>query len=136
MDRVAIELDGGAQLARPAKPARPTVVERWPGIIACCGPEGETAQPNPTDNTYWVQRAEAINTDATVPLELEIVTTVLYLIGEQNPATFDLDELITQATTGAIRNGIVPIAHSLAGIFAGLQEGSKILSAYTKSDRD
>ncbi|MCK4720515.1 hypothetical protein KAU08_07640 [bacterium] len=41
-----------------------------------------------------------------------------------------------QATTGAIRNGIVPIAHSLAGIFAGLQEGSKILSAYTKSDRD
>lgn len=41
-----------------------------------------------------------------------------------------------QATTGAIRNGIVPIVHSLAGIFAGLQEGSKVLGAYTKSDRD
>jgi ABC-type transporter Mla subunit MlaD len=41
-----------------------------------------------------------------------------------------------QATTGAIRNGIVPIAHSLAGLFAGFQEGSKVISAYTKSKKD
>ncbi|MCX6647143.1 MAG: hypothetical protein NTY09_12425 [bacterium] len=41
-----------------------------------------------------------------------------------------------QATTGAIRNGIVPLAHSLAGLFAGFQEGSKVLSAFTKSKKD
>jgi predicted PurR-regulated permease PerM len=40
-----------------------------------------------------------------------------------------------QATTGAIRNGIVPLANALTGIYAGLQEGSKALSGYTKPDR-
>ena len=41
-----------------------------------------------------------------------------------------------QATTGAIRSGIVPLAHALAGIYAGLQEGTKLLNSYKKSDRD
>jgi len=40
-----------------------------------------------------------------------------------------------QATTGAIRTGVVPIAHSLAGLFAGVVEGSRALGEYTRRGR-
>jgi methyl-accepting chemotaxis protein len=42
-----------------------------------------------------------------------------------------------QATTSAIRYGIVPIAHSLAGIFSGLVEGARVLGeSARRHDRD
>jgi ABC-type transporter Mla subunit MlaD len=40
-----------------------------------------------------------------------------------------------QATTGAIRAGVVPIAHMLAGLHAGLMEGTRALSEYRRSSR-
>jgi predicted PurR-regulated permease PerM len=40
-----------------------------------------------------------------------------------------------QATTGAIRNGIVPFAHSIAGIYSGLSEGARVLGEYSRRDR-
>ena len=44
-----------------------------------------------------------------------------------------------QATTGAVRNGIVPIANTLQGLFAGLMQGAQALSEYRaerRYDRD
>ena len=35
-----------------------------------------------------------------------------------------------QATTGAIRNGIVPIAHTVTSLFAGLKQGVQIIDEY------
>ena len=40
-----------------------------------------------------------------------------------------------QATTGAIRTGVVPIAHALSGLFAGFVEGGKALGDYTRRGR-
>jgi len=40
-----------------------------------------------------------------------------------------------QATTGAIRAGVVPVAHTLAGLHAGLMEGTRALSEYRRSSR-
>jgi uncharacterized protein YoxC len=37
-----------------------------------------------------------------------------------------------QATSGAIRNGVVPIAHSLSGLFAGFIEGRRAFGEYTR----
>ncbi len=41
-----------------------------------------------------------------------------------------------RATTGAIRGGVVPIAHTLKGLFAGLMEGAKVLGEYQRSGKD
>jgi len=37
-----------------------------------------------------------------------------------------------QATTGAVRNGIVPIAHTITSVFSGIMEGVK---TFTEPDR-
>jgi uncharacterized protein YoxC len=39
-------------------------------------------------------------------------------------------------TTGAIRTGVVPIAHSLAGIFAGIVEGGRAFGEYSRRRRE
>ncbi len=41
-----------------------------------------------------------------------------------------------QATTNAIRHGVVPFAHSIAGIYTGLTEGAKILGEYSRKGKD
>ncbi len=74
------------------------------------------------------------------------------LLGNVEPLTKELGErgedigrLLTnvekvtddlQATTGAIRGGIVPIAHTLTGLFAGLMEGARALSESRRSERE
>lgn len=70
---------------------------------------------------------------------LEPVTRELGTKGDEIGRLLENIEKVSddaQATTGAIRNGIVPMAHALASLFAGLQEGSKVLGAYTKSDKN
>ena len=50
------------------------------------------------------------------------------MLGNVEKVTDDI-----QATTGAIRGGIVPIAHTLTGVFAGVMEGAKALGEHRRT---
>ena len=92
---------------RVAKSRIPKVAEEWPGIIVCCGPEGEDEQPDYADNRYWVKKAKIVNDDWDEPIELEALPTVATLIGQQSPAEFEVGEIVTQERPDETATGVV-----------------------------
>jgi hypothetical protein len=99
------------------------------GVIVCAGPGGEDHNPNPTDNTYWVESATCEDTNYAVPMTLTRVDILLEVTGKIE-GEFVIGDEVTQAAVSGTATGTVE------GVFLDEDDHDNDLFLVRRTDGD